>query len=45
MEKKNIIPTPRELKEQRFKELLDQFYEILEMSDEEWEEYNEREDV
>lgn len=33
------IPSPRQLKEQRLRELLREFEEILDMSDEEWEAY------
>ena len=35
------IPTPRELKEQRLRQLLKEFEEILEMSDEDWKAYEE----
>ena len=33
------IPSPRQLKEQRLRELLREFEEILDMSDEMWEAY------
>ena len=33
-------PTPQELKKQRLGELLKEFEEMLNMSDEEWEQYN-----
>ena len=33
------IPSPRQLKEQRLRELLREFEQILDMSDEEWEAY------
>ena len=43
--KNTTTPTARELKEERLKRLLNEFEEICLMSDEEWDEYNEREDV
>lgn len=33
------IPSPRQLKEQRLRELLREFEQILDMTDEEWEAY------
>lgn len=36
-----LSPSPRQLKEQRLRELLREFEEILEMSDEDWKAYEE----